>query len=260
MTSSFTTATMWSSSCTAAWAGDRTDTASSSARTQCGRRHSGRLNNFIALPVSGNTMFQNVEWIGADAPHSVQLQLEEQRIGGLVFLGCQSLQHRAQRPASAIVFKPGQALDQLGVLEGIVVAEHAVPALGERPLCGQVDLFRGLVDEAVTQVYHAAGTGPIGRAEVLADGGAVLGVELPCRVDAPAARDLSADGGQQVGGIAGARRDAGQGDLLRAEKIALAEGGLQPFQSAVRLDEPAGDGNRQLVGVVDAVAADELVL
>src|SRR3569623_2070167 len=135
MTSSFTTATMWSSSCTAAWAGGRTDTAISSARTQSGRRHSGRLNNFIARPVSGNTMFQNVEWIGADAPHSVQLQLEEQRIGGLVFLGSQSLQHRAQRPAFAIVFYAGQAVDLIVVVVGIVVAEHEVPALCERSLC-----------------------------------------------------------------------------------------------------------------------------
>src|SRR5512139_2707534 len=217
MTWSLTTATMRSSSCTAAWAGSRVDTAISSAITQCGRRHSGCLNNFIARPVSGNTMFQNVERVGADATHSVQHQLEEQRVGGLVFLGGQALQHPAQRPAPPIVFKSCQALDQFAVLERVVVAEHAVPAPGKRPLRGQVDLFRGLIDETVTQIYHAAGAGPVGGAEVLADGSAVLGVELPGGVDAPVTRDLPADGGEQVGGIAGAGCDAGQRDLLRAE-------------------------------------------
>src|SRR5512135_1010071 len=99
MTSSLTTATMWSSSCTAAWAGSRVDTAISSASTQCGRRHSGRLNNLIARPVSGNTTFQIFERVRADATHSVQHQLEEQRVGGLVCLGGETLQHPTQRPA-----------------------------------------------------------------------------------------------------------------------------------------------------------------
>src|SRR5512143_2512945 len=236
MTSSLTTATMRSSSCTAAWAGSRVDTAISSASSQCGRRHSGCLNNFIARPVSGNTVFQNVERVRADTPHSVQFELDEECIGGLVFLGGKTLHHPAQRPAAAIVFKSRQAFDQFAVLEGVVVAEHAVPASGECPLGGQVDLLRGLVDEAITQIHHAAGRGPIGGAEAFTDGGAVLGVELPRGIDAP-----------------------GAGDLARGEVTAVSEGGLQPLESAGRLGEPAGDREGQLVGVVDAGAAGELV-
>src|SRR5512135_1531220 len=205
MTWSLTTATMWSSSCTAAWAGNRVDRAISSAITQCGRRHSGRLRNFIARPVSGNTMFQNVERVGANAPHAVQLQLEKQGVGGLVRLGGQTLEHAAQYPAAPIVFKSRQALDQLVLMQRVVVAEHAVPAAGQRPLRRQIDLLGGLVNETVAQVQYAAGSRPVGCTQVLPHGGVVLGVELPGRVDAPVARDLSADGGEQVGGVAGAR-------------------------------------------------------
>ena len=117
-----------------------------------------------------------------------------------------------------------------------------------------------MVHRRAREGQRAAGAGPVGRAEVLADGGAVLGVELQGGVDAPVARDLSADGGQQVGGVAGADGIVlVQGDLLRAEVITLAERDLQAFESAGLLDKTAGDRERQLVGVVDAVAADELV-
>src|SRR5512139_4256026 len=267
MTSSLTTATMWSSGTTAACAGPQlnasssgADAAISSASTQCGLRHSGRLRNFIARPVSGNTYFQNVERVGADAPHSDEFELQEHRIGGLVLLGGQVLDHSAHRPAAGIVLKPRQALDQLVVLERIVVAVHAVPAAGQRPLAGQVDLLGGLVNETVAKVQRAAGGGPIRRAEVLADEGAVLGVELQRRIGTPGRRDLPADRGEQVGGVAGARLHAGQRDQLVGEVIALAEGELQALESAGRLGEAAGDRERQLVGIVDAVAADELVL
>src|SRR5512139_569492 len=259
MTSSLTTATIWSSGRTAACAGNRIDAAISSAATHSGRGHSGRLRNFIARPVSGNTLFQNVERVGADAPHAGEFQLQEQGGGRLVFLGRQLLEQSAYRPAAAIVLKPRQALDQLVVLERIVVAEHAVPAAGQRPLPGQVDLLGGLVNETVAKVQRAAGGGAIRGAEILADDGAVLGVELQRRINAPAARDLSADGGEQVGGIAAAGRHPWQGDQLVAEVIALAEGELQALQPAVRLGESAGDRERQLVGVVDPVAANELV-
>src|SRR5512135_1626417 len=105
MTSSLTTATMRSSCVTAACAGKSADAATiRSARAHCGRHQSGRRRNFIGRPVSGNTMFQNLERVGADASHPVQFELEEERIGGLVRLGRQALHHRAQYPASAIVF------------------------------------------------------------------------------------------------------------------------------------------------------------
>src|SRR5512139_3151769 len=113
MTSSLTTATMWSSGRTAACAGSRADAAINSASIQRGQCHSGRFRDFIARPVSGNTLFQNVERVGADAPHARQFQLQEQGGGRLVFLGRQLLEQSAYRPAAAIVLKPRQALDQL---------------------------------------------------------------------------------------------------------------------------------------------------
>src|SRR5512139_1840898 len=161
MTSSLTTATMWSSGRTAACAGNRLEAAISSASAHWALRHSGRFSNFIARPVSGNTLFQNIERVGADAPHSSEFELQEHRIGGLVFLGGQVLEHSAHRPAAGIVLKPRQALDQLVVLERIVVAEHAVPASSQRPLAGHIDLLGGLVNETVAKVQRAAGGGPI---------------------------------------------------------------------------------------------------
>src|ERR1700681_1532280 len=90
--------------------------------------------------IAGHAALQDIDRVGAEARESVQLELHEHGLAGLLRRRRQPLTHDAKRPAPTIVLEARDALQGLAVDQRIVPAPDRRPAVQERPLPGEIDL------------------------------------------------------------------------------------------------------------------------
>ena len=128
---------------------------------------------------------------------------------------------------------------------------------------GEIDLFQLgrissridlLADVTVACVEHAPRPGLPAHAEVETLGLTMIKVVLECAGGRPHVRQTPLAGQQQVGGVGGARR-LGQRHALVLKIIALPDRKAHPLLACLRIGEPRDRGQRQLIRVADAIAA-----
>src|SRR3954468_23579844 len=219
-------------------------------------RRVGAVEDGIAWHISSQKLYG---FGGADLADAGELDLEHQRGRGDLGRGLQALHHEAEHPAAGVVFRARETLEQPVVENGVIVAPDAVPAAADRPLSGDVDLSQDGALVAVARVQDLRYFRRVPERNAVLLRRPSVGVVLRGHVKGRGAR-ATADRCEHVGlARVAKRRVRRQADTLVAEIEPLAKRGAQPFL-AVLLQEAGGYRGGELVGVAEAVAADEAVL
>ena len=141
-----------------------------------------------------------------------------------------------------------------------------MPAAAQRPLSGNVDLVDRCGDlpvVTVSRIQYLAGFRAETQPHRIAGEPAVRQVVLPGSIGIEPGQDLSAEGGQKIGlvplAIFGTRVGGVQCDPVACEVEALTQHGTHDFVAGSRIKQAGGGCCRQLIGIVDAIPAGELV-
>src|SRR4029453_733757 len=101
--------------------------------------------------------------------------------------------HGAEYPATRVELDARQAFEQALVEEGVIVSSDAVPAGGDRPLRGKIDLPDGAAAEAVARVDPLRHLRVVAHRRGVALGPLVVAVVLQRAVERPVTEQSSAD-------------------------------------------------------------------
>ena len=108
---------------------------------------------------------------------------------------------------------------------------------------------------AIREIHHVLAVGPVLQAELRALGVLVFGIPLHARFDVPVLVRGERDLRDEVGGVARRRRLVGQHHARLLEVVSLADAHREVLRAAGGIQQPAGEADGDLVGVIDAIGA-----
>src|SRR3569623_1407862 len=203
---------------------------------------------------------QEVVRLLADRADTLEFQLEIQGVGGIAGDVVHVVPGQdAPGRAAVVVLHAEEAFQGLAVAHRVVPAPHQAPAFADRHQGRDVALLEDVAAVAIGDVEHAVLAEAALHREGAEVGADVVGVPLVRHAQAPAVVEAQVELADVVrAGIVG-RRLARQLHVLVVEIADLAEAGRQPLHAAVAFQQPAGEGQGEIVRVFLAVGAGETV-